>query len=42
MFLFWLLITLIIGAGENVKDSYDARKYHRENPNLFNGDKWWK
>ena len=29
MFLFWLLIALAIGTLENLKDSYDAHKYHQ-------------
>ena len=29
MFLFWLLLALAIGIGENIKDSYDAYKYHQ-------------
>lgn len=29
MFLFWLLIALAIGVGENLKDSYDAYKYNQ-------------
>lgn len=29
MFLFWLLLALAIGTIENLKDSYDAYKYHQ-------------
>ncbi len=29
MFLFWLAIVILIGVGENIKDSYDAYKYHQ-------------
>lgn len=41
MFLLWVLIAIIIGVGENVKDSYDAHQYHKTHPN-YNSDNWWK
>ncbi len=29
MFLFWLAIAIVIGLSEEIKDSYDAYKYHQ-------------
>lgn len=29
MFLVWLAIIIIIGVAENIKDSYDAYKFHQ-------------
>ncbi len=29
MFIFWLLLLITIGVIENIKDSYDAYKYHQ-------------
>ncbi len=29
MFLFWLLVAILIGIGENLKDSYDAAQYQK-------------
>lgn len=29
MFLFWLALAIFIGVCENIKDSYDAYKYHQ-------------